>query len=356
MLTVSQQRDIDHPCVFERWTIAHGFFVVMGGLTIELPPSDNDHPLVENQQAVGTASVDTARIIQLVEREDHRLARFDLFKDMTAAQISQVQEATSISILFFIVKLVYFTSMVTRRRVLKYAVASLEVITVAHAFIALCITAFWWHKPPYLREGIQLNKHALLVEFRDLAPELQAHRKGTEFKYSYTKPPRFGLRPWHRQDDNSLTYGEANYRALALFPLCFCHAGVQLLPFWGLTFPSVVEKQLWQSTLYYSCALASLMTFLALLDSAVRIMVAYWPRFRQLWERQAANTSHSGNTLSLRNWINEALYFVVAPALLSTAILLALAAASFRYLPDGVYLAGPGDLFTTNGTYGIAWS
>jgi hypothetical protein len=350
------QTDIEHPCVFERWTIAHGFFVVMGGLTIELPPSENDHPLVENQQAVGTASVDTTRIIQLVERQDHKQARFDLFENLTAAQISQVQEATSISVLLFVAKLIYFASMVIRRRVLNYAVAPLEVITTAHVFIALCIMAFWWHKPPYLREGIKLNKQALLDQFPDLAAELQAHRTGKKIEYSYTRPPRFGLRPWHRQDDDSLTCEEANYRALALFPLCFCHAGVSLLPFWGLAFPSDVEEQIWQTTLYYSCGLASLMTILALIDSLVRIMVTYWPWFKTIWTRQSANKSHSNNTLTLRNWINEALYFVVAPALLSIAILLGLSAAAFRDLPDGVYVAGPGDLYRTNHTYGIAWS
>jgi hypothetical protein len=351
-VTYNTQTNIAHPCTFERWTIAHGFFVVMGGLTIELPPNEDDHSSAENQQAIGTASVDTSRILQLIDQE----ARFDLFKHMTTAQINQVREATSNSVLFLIAKLLYFAAMVIRRRGLGYTVTPLEVLTTSHIFLTLCIMAFWWHKPPYLREGIALSQQALLAEFEDLAEELDAHRKGTKFNFSYTRPPYFGLRPWHRQDDNGLTREEANYRALALFPICFCHAGVSVLPFWRLTFPSEMERQLWQSIVFYSCGLASVITILAITDSVVRVMVTRWPWFEDIWTKTKANKSHSRNTQWLRDRINDALYFVVVPPLVSIAVLLGLAAAAFRNAPDGVYVAGPGDLYRRNGTYGIVWS
>ena len=313
---------------------------------MQLPRDHSDQPFAESQGPAASVALNAPQVYNLVDMDDPKKARFDLFQNVRSAQVRQVVEANTMAVLLAMLRLVSFAYTTVRRRYLGMGMAPLEVLTIAHVFMAICIQAFLWYKPSYLREGINLDLPAVRSVFPDLDAELTAQRLGLRVAYAYTTPSRSGFLPWHRTDDRDFNLRiHANYRALVVFPLCICHAAIFLLPAWGLEFPTPFEMAFWWAALLYVVGLCSIVTILIILDTATRLFADYLPTFGSFWGREDDRQSHLGRIILFRDFVNTALYIVVAPALASLTFTLVLAAMAFRDLPASVRLAGPGDVF-----------
>jgi hypothetical protein len=315
----------------------------MGGLRVARHRDLNDHPLTEQQRIAKSESLAPHRILELVERPDdgYGTARFDLLAQAGDAPVSQVLEANNMSLQIFGLRLLYFAAKVFERRQSGLAVAPLEVLTVAHVFMAFCITAFWWCKPSYLREGVVLDRLIIERELPGIAAELHARAVGLQVQDAYTRPPRWGLRPWHRPDDNYLTVrGAANYRALIVFPLCICCATIPLLPTWELQFSNSTHFWIWRVSLIVLCGFGGLVTFLASLDTSARLLASHCATFRTFWGSEDDRRSRFGTTVVIRHFFNYTLYCIAGIALLCMAAVYVVAAMGFQEIPSDVLVAG----------------
>lgn len=334
-----------YPCEFRRWTLTHGFYVAMGGLRVARPHDLNDNPFVEEQKIAKSDFLAPHRILELVERpgDAYRTARFDLLAQVGVAPVSQVLEANNMSLSIFGLRLLYFVAKVFERRHSGLAVAPLEVLTVAHVLMAFCITTFWWCKPSYLREGVVLDNLTVEGELPGVSGELRARAAGRQVQdaYAYTRPSRWGLRPWHRPDDNYLTLrGAANYRALIVFPLCICYATIPLLPTWELQFPNPTYSWLWRGSLSVLCGFGALVTVLTLLDTSARQLASHCATFRTFWGSEDDSGSRFGNTVVIRRYVNYMLYLIAGVALICMAVMYVVAAVGFQEIPKDVLIAG----------------
>jgi hypothetical protein len=315
----------------------------MGGLRVARPRDPNDHPLTEQQKIVKSDSLAPHRILELVESPDdtYEAARFDLLAQAGDAPVKQVLEANNMSLQIFGLRLLYFIAKVFERRHSGLAVAPLEVLTIAHVFMAFCITAFWWCKPSYLREGVVMERLVVEQELPGLAGELHARTMGLQVQDAYTRPPRWGLRPWHRPDDNYLTLrGAANYRALIVFPLCICYAAIPLLPTWELQFHNSTHRCLWRVSLILLCAFGAIVTLLALLDTSARLLASHCASFSTFWGSEDDGRSRFGTTVVVRRFFNYTLYLIAGIALVCMAVLYVVVAVGFQEIPSDVLVAG----------------
>lgn len=238
-------------------------------------------------------------------------------------------------------RLLYFVAKVFERRHSGLAVAPLEVLTVTHVLMAFCITAFWWCKPSYLKEGVVLDNLIVERELPGSSGGLRACAAGRQVQDTYTRPSRWGLRPWHRPDDNYLTLrGAANFRALIVFPLCICYTNIPLLPTWELQFPNHTYLWLWRGSLSVLWGFGALVTVLTLLDTSARLLASHCATFKTFWGSEDDRRSRFGNTVVIRRYVNYMLYLISGVAFICMAVMYVVAAVGFEEITRDVLIAG----------------
>jgi hypothetical protein len=81
---------------FTKFTMAHGYFVLMGGYTVGVPSTTNDElPIHESPESQEVVSLKPQQLFALFEKEDPRKARFDLFTQISEVQIKHLHEYSS---------------------------------------------------------------------------------------------------------------------------------------------------------------------------------------------------------------------------------------------------------------------
>jgi hypothetical protein len=178
---------------FTKFTMAHGHFALMGGFTVSVPPTTDDGLfLSESLESQEVVSLRPQQLFALLEKDDPRKARFDLFTQISDVQIKQLHEYSSTGHLVTIFgRLLMFAWYWYQRLHSKLETSPLEVLTVGHIFMAVLIEIFWWDKPPYLRLPIQnWDREALCQAIPGLERELKEvfAAQGKETVDAYTSP------------------------------------------------------------------------------------------------------------------------------------------------------------------------
>lgn len=317
-------------CRFERWTLAHGHFARMGGFTIPLP---SDVPYAENGKYAKSASFRPQHLLRLLERQ----GRFDVLQGACGADITRVHDATWTGVLkFFILRLCPFAYYSIRRRSMGLEISPLEVVTVASVFLAICTQFFWWHKPQYLRKGLDLDIDMLCESTEGLREELEARARGIPIAEAYNKqstmPIRLGFIQWHQQDDNNIDLRiHANYRDMIVFGLSTCHSILLLLPYWGLTFASDVGRRWWHFSLQCSASLSGILFILMTLDLLGRLCG---------WIKDAPPPEPAAY---VRKVIHDGLPIFATVHLTVMVVIYTVTVLELQSPSRGILVAGPGD-------------
>ncbi|KAM0694993.1 hypothetical protein Q7P36_005349 [Cladosporium allicinum] len=339
--------------------MAHGYFALMGGFTVGVEPSLN-----ESQDSPEVVSLTLEHLFTLVEKKDHRKARFDLFTQISESQIKQLHEYSYIRHLVTMVRLLSFVWHCYQRQHLGLETSPLEVLTVGHVFMAILIEIFWWNKPPYLRLPIQnLDRQALCQAIPGLEQELDglAAAQGRTTVDAYTSSSNFRVLQWQPSQDKVVGLrSHANFPATIVFALCACHSYILLLPEWRLTFPTSRETLIWRQIAafpFFSGALIVpfCVAWLALSHAPLqRIIDHILPELpvEQYGAIQEGTPREHVNFpfLPYRIDFGDLLLSVGATLFTLATLLVVLAAINFRRASLGVYAVGPGDISKFNVT------
>ena len=322
---------------FTKFTMAHGHFALMGGFTVGVPLTANDEPsLDESQDSPEVVSLRLEQLFALLEKKDHRKARFDLFTQISESQIKQLHEYSYIQHLVTIVRLLTFVWHCYQRQHLGLETSPLEVLTVGHVFMAIMIEIFWWNKPPYLRLPIQnLDRGALCQAIPGLEQELdgRAAARGKKTVDAYTSSPNFRVLQWLPSQDKVVGLkSHSNFPAAIVSVLCACNSAIIWFPDWRLKFPTVEETLIWNNIVFFMLILGA---------PFIPISIALHIADRADPEVQ--------NELSERDFEGMVLQ-VGLTCLMLTTTLVVLAAINFRRASEGIYAVGPGDISKFNVT------
>lgn len=334
--------------------MAHGHFARMGGFVVELL---SDTPsIVESTHNPETVSVRPQHLLDLVRPQNPAEARFDLLQEASKADIEQVHNALSTNVLTaFLVRLIPFVWYSVQRRRRSLEISPLEVFTVAHVFMAVCIQIFWWDKPQYLRRGIALDRSILCKLTKDFDKELEAaaRKKHVAEAYPFDKvqPDRLGLVQWHQKDDNHLDLRiHATYRDMIVSFISICHAVIMILPHWDLKFETAQERDWWWTPLIAMVILSALLFVLMSLDLIGR-KLSERPgadRFRKIWGAKLCGwdpmKAPPGAAAIVRRVLHNGLPIFAMTYLALTSVVLTVAVLHlFERSHSGILVAGPGD-------------
>ena len=350
---------------FTKFTMAHGHFALMGGFTVGVPLTANDEPsLDESQDSPEVVSLRLEQLFALVEKKDHRKARFDLFAQISENLIKQLHEYSYIQHLVTMVRLLSFVWHCYQRQRLGLETSPLEVLTVGHVFMAILIEIFWWNKPPYLRLPIQnLDRQALCQAIPGLEQELdgRAAARGKkhyriqrcpvhnrwaltqcEKKTAYTSSPNFRFLQWLPSQDKVVGLrSHANFPAIIVSVLCACHSAIIWFPEWRVEFPTYAETCIWDNLMFFLFASGAVYIpgFIAI-DIASRALF-------EVSVREGFGLDDF--KLSERNF-EDLFESVELTCLITTTTLVVLATINFRRASEGIYAVGPGDISKFNVT------
>ncbi|KAG9661826.1 hypothetical protein KCU95_g3427, partial [Aureobasidium melanogenum] len=342
---------------FEEWTTKHGQCAIMGAFSVELPPTaGNPDITAESQASQEWVSLKPQQLFALLESNDPRKARFDLFEDVHRNQV----EGPSMNAIPSIARLLVFVYHCYKRQQFGLEFSPLEVMTVGHVFLALMIEAFWWDRPAEFRYagGIPLNREKLCQAIPRLRRELEGHAAaaGRPTTEAYTSAWTFNIRQWlPQQDQNVMIRMHANYRAITVFTLAACHSAILWLVPWRLSFPTPTERDLWDGFLRYCFLCSCIVAPLAAFDTIVRHVAEKSPHVRELYGAVLDGTPDNKQTKGLagtvREWTNDwILPLVLIPVFMCLPVVVVVAGVNFRQPSPGVFVAGPGDLSNQNFT------
>jgi hypothetical protein len=342
---------------FEKWTTAHGHFALMGGFTVGIPTTTDDRlPLYDSPGSQKVLSLKPRQLFALFEKEDPRKARFDLFTQVSEAQIKQLHEYSSTGHLITIIgRLLMFVWYCCRRQHLGLETSPLEVLTVGHVFKAVVIEIFWWNKPPYLRLPIQnLDRQALCQAVPGLDRELEdvAAAQGKNTVGAYMSLRNFRVHQWlTNQPVWRLTHFDgvglgihANYRTFIVSGLCACHSAIIVLPTWRMGLGHIAGGHF-----DFYLASSAIIAFVAALDTVAWHLSDKIPKFRKLhnniWGYTPLSDIQDDTVASHVNYaMDSTIFFSGTPILVFNAAAVLFNGLNFRQASKGIYAVGPGDV------------
>lgn len=335
----------------------------MGGLTVE-EPTYWEQGSLQTSTSSELVSVRPQQLFPLLEKGDPKESRFDLIREIQHAQVTQVKSAMSIGKLSVItLRLISFAYFCIRRLHFGLATSPLEALTFGHVFMALMITGFWWHRPPYLSLPVlNLNRVALLQAaphlknwLKERALENRGSREPTAVNaYTYSQSLKTKIILWAREQDNGIGLRRhANYRGVVVSSLTACHSAILLFLPWRLTFPSLMERYIWIGFLWYSVLAGSIITILALVDIVARYIawrsLAFQKRYGVVLDDRpdCEQEEHRGAASAVREFFNKWILWLLSPVTVGITAIVIVAGLNFRQPPEGIYLGGPGDVVRT---------
>ena len=120
-----------------RWTIVHGFYVVMGGFAMD--SSTSEEPFLPEGRTRVALTPDGVRF--LLEHEPNSLP------NISTEQIQDKSKADSITKTLVCAQALWFCIQCTSRLAQSLPVSLLELNTFGHSLCTLLIYLLWWHKP-----------------------------------------------------------------------------------------------------------------------------------------------------------------------------------------------------------------
>jgi hypothetical protein len=219
------------------WTLAHGFFVIMGGF--ELYDSDGERPLYP---------LDIERIEKLVQN-----GAID-FPKIEEKEIEDRSKGDIISKGLAVVQTGWFIAQCIARGAEHLATTELEIMTVAFAFLNFVTYIFWWHKPlnvtcpirivlkeghnaPEPRSPERLSLGDRLIRMVDLiAPDRD---NANDMLQEKRVPTFYAGRIVGRRSNFALYFAE--------MMIAMIFGGIHCIA-WSFAFPTHIEQILWRAS------------------------------------------------------------------------------------------------------------
>lgn len=130
------------------WTLAHGFYTLMGGFVIDL-----DIPC-KSQDPAFTSGIER---LALTPRGLLLLARCGHLPKVSEEEIMDKSKVDELGKLLACTQVTWMVVQVCTRLGLRLPVTLLEVTAVSHVVCALVLYALWWYKPRKVEEPTVLT-------------------------------------------------------------------------------------------------------------------------------------------------------------------------------------------------------
>ncbi|KAI9803067.1 MAG: hypothetical protein M1833_001137 [Piccolia ochrophora] len=205
----------------------YAYYIVMGGFRVDLSYDD-----------------EKATPHKLTSRGAILLAHKGIFFQFTDDLIEDQSKSDPFAKTFVCIQVVWMVVQVVSRKAVGYPITLLELHTFVHVVFALAIYALWFHKPQGLREPTYIESSIV----QPLADELRAAAKRLEdrkigfldvFKLYHTKPKFTN----HFVGSRDVVCG----KLLVMLLVCTFFGGFHLAA-WNFTFPTEIERRMWQDT------------------------------------------------------------------------------------------------------------
>jgi len=247
------------------WTIAHGFFAIMGGFM----EYEGNQPI---------------RVLLPEELESYSLTGNGDFPRISKAEIEDRSKGDAISKGLVILQTGWFVTQCVARKIQGLPITELELVTVAFAALNFAIYILWWHKPVNVQRGVRVYKKRMTespvddgdveaalggwVALRDALSELPAAIIRGPFANWDGGPWLVRVlgwpivRPWFTmigsdnvddlEGNRVATFYPAKWATksegasiLLLGTIAMAFGGIHCIG-WSFTFPSNIERTLWR--------------------------------------------------------------------------------------------------------------
>ncbi|KAJ9607828.1 hypothetical protein H2200_007907 [Cladophialophora chaetospira] len=136
------------------WTLAHGFLVKMGGISLKTANGEHFRPAAQH-------------FLNLVA--DGKVEVTELKKE----QIEDKSKTSGIVKALALMQIIWFALGILGRGIQPLPITTLELSTVAIVFCSILTYAFWWHKPRDIQRPFVLNLKTT-VHLRDLKAQTKS--------------------------------------------------------------------------------------------------------------------------------------------------------------------------------------
>src|SRR5258708_9213372 len=145
--------------VLNKWTMAHGHLVVMGGISTVDPSVEDDGQVDPRSPVLTIERFTKTEERERLDRKLHKISEGDI-KDRSKSDI--------LSKLISISQTTWFILQCIARGQQKLTLTELELVTLALASLNVITYAFWWHKPLGVKVPIGIYFETEVVEKVDV--------------------------------------------------------------------------------------------------------------------------------------------------------------------------------------------
>lgn len=135
-------------CLKTPWTMAHGFYALMGGFVFDFD---------ESFTADAPVFASGIRRLSLTPRGVKLLAQCGHLPEVSEGELADKSKVDELGKLLACVQAGWMLVQVCSRLALRLPVTLIEVTTVGHVLCALFLYALWWHKPRNVQEPTVLT-------------------------------------------------------------------------------------------------------------------------------------------------------------------------------------------------------
>ena len=316
---------LSNPSLDVKWSMTHGFFIIMGGF----------HLFERSSEGM---SDDDRRIPQEDDKPLHPLGASDLvqcndypeFFMPTEAEIKDKGKSDWLAKSLVLLQTSWFVMQCIARAIKHLPVTHLEIVTLAYASMNLVIYIFWWNKPLNVNRPVRVVRKS---EPEDTQPQViepisearkstwKAVEKGLETIIRYIAGGQDRYVDLSREDRvprfwSNSTEGDAGIADLIMLAVGVCFGAIHCIA-WFFSFPTHMELLIWRIS---SVAITAVPIYIPLMLLPAGMLGGVM-KFEQ-----------SGNIFFwLATLIGGILYIS------ARAVTLALAFTSLRDLPPGAY-------------------
>lgn len=125
------------------WTLAHGFYALMGGFAFEIPEQLPESKKFLPSHTKETWFVDFNGIRLLMKHEEYR----GVLPNLSEEEIKSKSKANGLAKALVCIQALWFIAQCITRLAQRMPISLLELNTFGHAICALLIYVLWWEKP-----------------------------------------------------------------------------------------------------------------------------------------------------------------------------------------------------------------
>ena len=311
---------LNNSSLVRRWTITHGFFIIMGGFHLfEHDPeemSNNDRGISQDDKPLHPLQV-------------RDLVNCDLYESFimpTEAEIEDKGKSDWFSKLLVLLQTTWFLMQCMARVREHLPITHLEIVTLAYAVMNFAIYIFWWYKPLNVNRPVRVFRKSEPAEALSRVTEPVSEARKLTWKEGLRTMAIFigggqdeGV-DLHREDRVPIFWANSTKEGADDAGLAFSWVGVLFGVIhclaWHFSFPTHTELLMWQIS-------SIIMT----------VTVAYIPAaYGLIYASEKAGRGELDDTFEVLLSLSAGVVYIIA-----RAITLVLTFTSLRDLPPGAY-------------------